>query len=104
MLIEGDRRDEVGLDRQMHVNRCGWAGLVSIARVIIGKAVIQEILSKNLVEQCKSSLTNFSTYIALDTIDSAAFVKAMKLKAIKIGTCGVNTVRLRPMLIFEEHH
>ncbi|CAH0051474.1 unnamed protein product [Clonostachys solani] len=102
-----------------------WIG--DPAHVIMGKAIIQEILSKNLVEQCSrvgdilyAELEKLSrkypkyvknlrgkgqgTYIAFDTIDSAAFVKAMKMKAISIGTCGVNTVRLRPMLIFEEQH
>jgi 4-aminobutyrate aminotransferase / (S)-3-amino-2-methylpropionate transaminase len=28
----------------------------------------------------------------------------MKLAGVNIGTCGINTVRLRPMLIFEESH
>ena len=31
-------------------------------------------------------------------------VKAMKRLGVNIGTCGVQTVRLRPMLIFEEEH
>ena len=31
-------------------------------------------------------------------------VKAMKSLGVNIGTCGVQTVRLRPMLIFEEKH
>jgi 4-aminobutyrate aminotransferase/(S)-3-amino-2-methylpropionate transaminase len=28
----------------------------------------------------------------------------MKSLGVNIGTCGVRTVRLRPMLIFEEKH
>jgi hypothetical protein len=44
------------------------------------------------------------TYIAFDAQDAAALVKAMKRVGINIGTCGKNTVRLRPMLIFEEAH
>lgn len=44
------------------------------------------------------------TYIAFDTKDPAALVKGMKGLGINIGTCGVHTVRLRPMLIFEESH
>ncbi|CAG9952692.1 unnamed protein product, partial [Clonostachys rosea f. rosea IK726] len=85
-----------------------WIG--DPARVIMGKAVIQENPSKNLVEQCSrvgdAELEKLSrkyrntTYIAF-----AALVKAMKMEALNIGTCGVNTVvRLRPILIFEEQH
>jgi hypothetical protein len=44
------------------------------------------------------------TYIAFDTKDSAALVKKMKTLGVNIGTCGVRTVRLRPMLVFEEAH
>jgi 4-aminobutyrate aminotransferase-like enzyme len=44
------------------------------------------------------------TYIAFDTPDPAGLVKAMKLRGVNIGTCGVQTVRLRPMLIFTEDH
>ena len=44
------------------------------------------------------------TYLAFDTKDAAALVKGMKALGINIGTCGVQTVRLRPMLIFEEGH
>jgi 4-aminobutyrate aminotransferase/(S)-3-amino-2-methylpropionate transaminase len=44
------------------------------------------------------------TYIAFDTTDAAGLVKSMKSLGVNIGTCGVNTVRLRPMLIFEESH
>lgn len=29
---------------------------------------------------------------------------AMKKLGVNIGTCGANTVRLRPMLIFDESH
>lgn len=46
----------------------------------------------------------YRTYIAFDTKDAASLVKAMKGLGINIGTCGVQTVRLRPMLIFEEAH
>lgn len=28
----------------------------------------------------------------------------MKKRSVNIGTCGVQTVRLRPMLIFDETH
>lgn len=42
------------------------------------------------------------TYISFDTKDSAALVALMKKDGVNIGTCGVRTVRLRPMLIFDE--
>lgn len=48
--------------------------------------------------------TNDRTYIAFDTPNSAPLVAAMKRAAVNIGTCGTRTVRLRPMLIFEEAH
>ena len=41
-------------------------------------------------------------YISFDTKDSAALVGAMKKQGVNIGVCGTRTVRLRPMLIFEE--
>lgn len=102
-----------------------WIG--DAARVIMSKAVIEEILSKNLIEQTarvgdilyseleRLALTHPNqiknlrgkgkgTFIAFDTPDSAALVRAMKLAGVNIGTCGINTVRLRPMLIFDESH
>ncbi|ORY82887.1 putative 4-aminobutyrate transaminase [Leucosporidium creatinivorum] len=47
------------------------------------------------------------TYIAFDLPTSAqrdAFVKAMKLEGVNVGGCGNQSVRLRPMLIFEQVH
>ncbi|KAI1853831.1 hypothetical protein JX265_012662 [Neoarthrinium moseri] len=102
-----------------------WIG--DPARVIMSKAVIQEILAKDLVAQCArvgdvlyaemeklaqkypDHVQNLrgkgqGTYIAFDTTDAAALVKNMKALGVLTGTCGVQTVRLRPMLIFEEQH
>ncbi|KAI9167764.1 aminotransferase class-III [Paramyrothecium foliicola] len=102
-----------------------WIG--DPARVILSKAVIGEILAKDLVNQCArvgevfyaeleklasrypEQIKNLrgkgqGTYIAFDTTDAAGLVKAMKSLGVNIGTCGVQTVRLRPMLIFEESH
>ncbi|KAH8885260.1 4-aminobutyrate aminotransferase [Thozetella sp. PMI_491] len=102
-----------------------WMG--DAARVIMCKAVIQEILAKDLVAQCARVgdilyaemeklaqeypvyIQNLrgkgqGTYIAFDTKDSSTFIKAMKQQGVNIGTCGIETVRLRPMLIFEESH
>lgn len=44
------------------------------------------------------------TYLAFDTPDSSTLLKKMRELGINIGSCGVQTVRLRPMLIFEESH
>lgn len=44
------------------------------------------------------------TYIAFDTADSSALLKEMRSTGINIGNCGISTIRLRPMLVFEERH
>ncbi|KXJ84730.1 aminotransferase class-III [Microdochium bolleyi] len=100
-----------------------WIG--DPARVAMSKAVINEILDKNLVEQCArvgkalyAELETLArkypdlvmnlrgkgqgTYLAFDTKDAGALSKAMRLLGVNIGTCGKETVRLRPMLIFDE--
>ncbi|KAJ6178290.1 hypothetical protein N7519_008751 [Penicillium mononematosum] len=99
------------------------------ARIIICNAVIDEneILSKKLVEKTAQVgvvlydslatlaakypnwIQNFrdknnGTYIAFDTPDSSNLLKKMRELGINIGSCGVQTVRLGPMLIFEEAH
>ncbi|EGR49573.1 aminotransferase class-III [Trichoderma reesei QM6a] len=102
-----------------------WIG--DPARVLMSKAVVEEILSKDLVNQCArvgvalyNELERLAakypelvknlrgkgqgTYIAFDTKDPASLVKKMKSLGVNIGTCGTQTVRLRPMLIFEEAH
>ncbi|SPJ82314.1 probable UGA1 - 4-aminobutyrate aminotransferase (GABA transaminase) [Fusarium torulosum] len=102
-----------------------WIG--DPARVIMCKAVIKEILDKKLVEQTAYVGTHLyaelsrlaakypehiqnlrgegqGTFIAFDTKDSAGLVRSMRHIGVNIGTCGKNTVRLRPMLIFEEKH
>ncbi|GAA6024636.1 hypothetical protein JCM10207_003906 [Rhodosporidiobolus poonsookiae] len=47
------------------------------------------------------------TYIAFDlptTAQRDGFLKAMRNAGVNVGGCGAQTVRLRPMLIFEESH
>lgn len=47
------------------------------------------------------------TYIAWDASSGKAkdaLVSGMKAFGVNIGACGVQTVRLRPMLVFEEKH
>ncbi|EDP55325.1 4-aminobutyrate transaminase [Aspergillus fumigatus] len=102
-----------------------WMG--DTARVIISNAVIDEILSKNLVEHTArvgdilyeglaALSTKFpqlvfnlrgkgkGTYIAFDTPDASSLLKEMRNVGINIGSCGVSTIRLRPMLVFGEEH
>ncbi|KAJ5407454.1 hypothetical protein N7465_008738 [Penicillium sp. CMV-2018d] len=102
-----------------------WMG--DAARIIICNTVIDGILSKKLVEKTArvgmvlyDSLATLAvkypnriqnlrgkskgTYIAFDTLDSSSLLKKMRELGINIGSCGVQTVRLRPMLIFEESH
>lgn len=102
-----------------------WIG--DPARVIMCKAVIKEILDKKLVEQTArvggllynqlETLAakhpeyiqnlrgkNQGHFIAFDTKDPASLVRSMRAIGVNIGTCGTHTVRLRPMLIFEESH
>ncbi|KAG2005279.1 hypothetical protein GB937_008822 [Aspergillus fischeri] len=102
-----------------------WMG--DAARVIISNAVIDEILSKNLVEhtarigdilyeRLAALSTKFpqlilnlrgkgrGTYIAFDTPDASSLLKEMRNAGINVGSCGVSTIRLRPMLIFGEEH
>lgn len=100
-----------------------WIG--DPARVLMCNAVISEIIDRNLVEQTAKvgeklytelaelakrfpdDIQNLrgkgqGTYIAFDTRNAATLVGAMRSLGVNIGTCGVRTVRLRPMLIFEE--
>ncbi|ETS73730.1 4-aminobutyrate aminotransferase [Pestalotiopsis fici W106-1] len=102
-----------------------WIG--DAARVIMSKAIIEEILAKDLVAQTArvgdalyaemeklaqkypEQVKNLrgkgqGTYIAFDSTDAAGLVKGMKQLGVLTGTCGAQTVRLRPMLIFEEQH
>ncbi|CAI7659231.1 unnamed protein product [Penicillium discolor] len=102
-----------------------WMG--DAARIIICNAVIDEILSKKLIEKTAqvgmvlydnlatlaveypNRIQNLrgkgkGTYLAFDTPDSSTLLKKMRELGINIGSCGVQTVRLRPMLIFEESH
>lgn len=102
-----------------------WIG--DAARVIISKAVVEEILDKKLVEQTArvganlyAELEKLSAqwpeqianlrgkgqghYIAFDTPDAPGLIAQMKSRGVNIGMCGANTIRLRPMLILEDSH
>jgi len=102
-----------------------WMG--DAARIIMSNAVIDEILNKNLVKQAADNgavlydrLQNLAvqypntiqnlrgkgkgTYIAFDTPNSSALLKEMRNLGVLVGSCGNQTIRLRPMLIFTESH
>jgi hypothetical protein len=46
----------------------------------------------------------YRTYIAFDTVEAATIMRKMRQHGVILGTCGESTVRLRPMLIFEDKH
>lgn len=98
-----------------------WMG--DPARVLFSGAVIDEILSRDLVGQCRkvgkslyagfetlasrypSLMQNlrgkdYGTYIAFDTVDAGRFMRVMQSMGVIAGTCGKSTVRFRPMLVF----
>ncbi|KAH7035775.1 aminotransferase class-III [Microdochium trichocladiopsis] len=102
-----------------------WIG--DPARVVMSKAIIHEILDKNLVEKSArvgeklwaelellaldypELVQNLrgkgkGAFLAFDTREPAALVGKMRSLGINIGTCGTRTVRLRPMLIFGDEH
>ncbi|KAE8383519.1 4-aminobutyrate aminotransferase [Aspergillus bertholletiae] len=102
-----------------------WMG--DAARIIMSNAVIDEILNESLVESTArvgdilyerlaglaakypEFIQNLrgkgkGTYLAFDTPDSSALLKEMRSLGINIGSCGIATIRLRPMLIFQERH
>lgn len=45
-----------------------------------------------------------STFIVFDTLSAAPLLAKMKRVGVNIGSCGKETVRLHPMLIFDEQH
>ncbi|OAA57392.1 aminotransferase class-III [Niveomyces insectorum RCEF 264] len=102
-----------------------WIG--DPARILMAQAVIEEILAQDLVAQCRrvgaalydrlaavaaeypALVQNlrgqgYGTYIAFDTVSASSLMSRIRSRGVNIGTCGTNTVRLRPMLIFEEKH
>jgi 4-aminobutyrate aminotransferase / (S)-3-amino-2-methylpropionate transaminase len=102
-----------------------WMG--DPARVILFRAIIQEIERLNLVEhtaqvgdylytgleriaqQYPNEIQNLrgkgqGTFIAWDSPRRDEFLKNAKGQGINIGGSGEKAVRLRPMLIFQKHH
>lgn len=102
-----------------------WMG--DPARAILFRAIVEEIEQNDLVSQTArvgdylygklaalgekypGQFDNLrgkgqGTFIAFDNPKRDAFVKKAKSFGINIGGSGVNAVRLRPMLTFEEKH
>jgi 4-aminobutyrate aminotransferase / (S)-3-amino-2-methylpropionate transaminase len=98
-----------------------WMG--DPARVLCSGAVIKEILDRDLISQCRKVGTQLysglqgiatkypelmrnlrgegmGTFIAFDTADAGRFMRVMQSMGVIVGTCGVETVRFRPMLVF----
>ncbi|BGP36178.1 4-aminobutyrate transaminase [Rhodotorula kratochvilovae] len=78
----------------------------------VGDYVYQSLEALQKEDGAKDKLVNLrgkgeGTYIAFDLPTAAqrdAFVKAMRLEGVNVGGCGNQSVRLRPMLIFEQSH
>lgn len=102
-----------------------WMG--DAARVILFRAIIQEIERLNLVEhtaqvgeylyagleriahQHPNEIQNLrgkgqGTFIAWDSPRRDEFLKGAKGEGVNIGGSGEKAIRLRPMLIFQKHH
>lgn len=102
-----------------------WMG--DAARLILFRAIIQEIERLNLVQhtaqvgeylyagleriasQYPNEIQNLrgkgqGTFIAWDSPRRDKFLKDAKGEGVNIGGCGEKAIRLRPMLIFQNHH
>ena len=102
-----------------------WMG--DPARAILFRSIIEEVERRDLVNQNakvgdllygklealqKRYPEHFQnlrgkgrgTFIAFDSPKRDRFLKVARELGVNIGGCGVNGVRLRPMLIFEEKH
>ncbi|KAI9474066.1 MAG: 4-aminobutyrate aminotransferase [Benjaminiella poitrasii] len=101
-----------------------WMG--DPVRAMQAAVIVQEIKNKGLLENVREvghylqqSLIKLQTslpvknvrgqgaFIAFDLPDSVqrdAFLVSMRQRGVNIGGCGENTVRLRPMLVFQKHH
>lgn len=102
-----------------------WMG--DPARAILFRAIIQEIERLNLVENTAATGDylfagledlgrkhpgqfknlrgkNQGTFIAFDHPKRDHFLMKAKTHGVNIGGSGASAVRLRPMLIFQQHH
>lgn len=102
-----------------------WMG--DPARALLFRSIVDEIKSRDLVRSTKETGAHLysglkelarkypgqiqslrgqgkGTFIAWDSPCRDAILKKAKSLGLNIGGCGSNTVRLRPMLIFERRH
>ncbi|GAA5874302.1 hypothetical protein JCM8547_007557 [Rhodosporidiobolus lusitaniae] len=78
----------------------------------VGDYVYQSLEAMQQEEGIKGKLINLrgkgeGTYVAFDLPTSGqrdAFIKQLRLEGVNAGGCGAHSVRLRPMLIFEQSH
>ncbi|GAA5915183.1 hypothetical protein JCM6882_001131 [Rhodosporidiobolus microsporus] len=78
----------------------------------VGEYVYSALEALQADSKIKGKLINLrgkgeGTYVAFDLPTGEqrdAFVKAMRLEGVNVGGCGSQSVRLRPMLIFEQLH
>lgn len=95
------------------------------SKAILFRAILEEIESRDLVKRTQevgeyltgrlrklsetypkevANLRGQGTFLAFNSPRRDEVVKLAKQKGVNIGASGVNSVRLRPMLIFEESH
>lgn len=67
-------------------------------------AGLERLASQNPDEIMNLRGKDRGTFIAFDSHRRDAIVKGAKARGVNIGGSGERAVRLRPMLIFEEHH
>ncbi|KAJ3626774.1 hypothetical protein MTP99_017244 [Tenebrio molitor] len=71
-----------------------------------GKLILLETIIKTIKEQ-KLLQNGTRTFLAINAADGKLrddILKRLKAKGIQSGGCGNQTLRLRPALIFQEHH
>jgi len=97
-------------------------------RALQAKTILQEIRSKDLIKNCRetgnylkteltqlekkypgtiSSVRGRGTFMAFDLPtpeDRDAFVAKLRAQGVNTGGCGPQSIRLRPMLVFQKKH
>jgi len=66
----------------------------------IGRNLLDELMQIKNIKNVRGQ----GTFIAFDVKDNNKFTEKMLQEKVLLGTCGENSVRLRPSLIFNEEH
>lgn len=66
----------------------------------IGRNLLEELMQIENIKNVRGQ----GTFIAFDVKDNNKFADKMLQEKVLLGTCGENSVRLRPSLIFNEEH